>query len=817
MRVLKFGGSSVANAERIGKVKQIVLSKVESEGPLVVVVSAFSGVTDMLIDMGAKAGSGDDSFEIAIDELYYKHRKAVEELLTEASQGEVLSFIKDHLSTLKKLLQGSFLIKEISPRISDALASTGELLSSKIISKYIAQDLPETVFIDSRELIKTNSSFTAAEVDFEKTNQNISAALSKKAPLFVMGGFIASNAEGITTTLGRGGSDYSAAIMAAACDADELEIWTDVNGVMTADPRKVKKAYSIDQMTYEEAMEMSHFGAKVIHPPTIQPALNKNIQIRIKNTFEPEHAGTIIGSDTAGDQPVKGISSIGQVALINVSGSGLVGMKGFAGRLFNTLGRNGVNIILITQASSEHSICFAVKPGDIPAVEEAIASEFELEQQAGLLNQIDIQTNRSVIAVIGSNMKSTPGISGSMFSSLGKNGINIYSIAQGSSELNISVVIDAKDESKAIDALHQSFFAEDTKKVNLFLVGIGLIGGTLLQQIEKQRTYLKTKHNLEFNVIAVANSRKMLFDPNGIDISNFEERMAEEAETADLDVYVNKMIELNLPNSIFIENTASDAPTKFYPKILDNSISITTANKVANSASLTEYLQLREIAKKRRVKFFYETNVGASLPVITALNDLLRSGDEIVRIEAVLSGSLSFIFNSFQPGTQFSDIVKQAKEKGFTEPDPRDDLSGKDVARKALILCREMGLPLEMSDVEVESILPDSCISAASVDEFFAELKKHNGHFDKLRDEASGKGEVLRMLAILENGNAKVQLKGVDAENAFYGLQGSDNMIAFTTKRYNERPLVVKGPGAGAEVTAAGVFAEIIAISNYLS
>lgn len=814
MKVLKFGGSSVANAERIRLVKDIVLGKSSESKSLVVVVSALGGVTDALLDLGNAASRGED-FKSDLDALEQKHIATAKELLGERYE-TVVPFLQEQTAELSKLLQGIQMVEEISPRLLDALASKGELLSSYVIAHFIKAERGDLEWLDSRKIINTDSNFTYAKVNFQKTNANISAAIGS-APIYLMGGFIASNDEGTTTTLGRGGSDYSAAIMAAGVNADELEIWTDVNGVMTADPRKVKKAFSIENMTYVEAMEMSHFGAKVIHPPTIQPVLDKKIPIRIKNTFEPEFPGTYINAEITGSEPVKGISSINQIALVNVSGSGLVGMKGFAGRLFNALGRGGVNIVLITQASSEHSICFAIKPSEAGLAQKAIEEEFELEQAAGLVDAVDIETDLAIVAMIGANMKNTPGISGRMMSALGKNGINIYSIAQGSSELNISVVIHEDDVRKAIGALHQSFFDANTKTSNLFFVGIGLIGGTLLKQIEKQRDYLKTKHNLEFNIIGIANSRKMLFDENGIDIDTFSEVLDEKGEAADLSVFVDKMIALNLPNSIFVENTASKAPTDFYHKILDNSISITTANKVANSGSMESYRQLRNTAAKRGVKLFYETNVGAGLPVINSLNDLLRSGDDIIKIEAVLSGSLSFIFNSFTPGECFCDIVKLAKEKGYTEPDPRDDLSGKDVARKALILCREMGLKLEMSDIKVENILPQSCADAPSVDAFFEELVKFDLEFDKMRDDAKAEGKVLRLLATIENGGATVGLKAVGEDNPFYGLQGADNMISFTTSRYNERPLVVKGPGAGAEVTAAGVFAEIITISKYLS
>lgn len=819
LKVLKFGGTSVGAADRIEAVKNIVSQSLQACDRLVVIVSAMGGVTDALIDTAQKAQAGNPAYKDQLDEIYYRHRKAAEALFNPETLTNIQPYLREQTRNLENLLYGVSLIKELSPRVLDTVMSYGETVSSYLIAQYFAHAMPNVVHLDARQLIKTDSHFGSAVVNFTQTNANLQQAIGNEGKgVFVMGGFIATNPNNVVTTLGRGGSDYTAAIVGAALNAAEIEIWTDVDGVMTADPRKVKKAFSLPQMTYEEAMEMSHFGAKVIHPPTIQPALDKQIPLRIRNTFNPAFQGTFISTQIPPDEhPVKGITSIAQIALVSLQGSGLIGVTGIAGRLFSALARRKVNIILITQASSEHSISFAINPHDTQNAQEAIAEEFALEMRGHLIEQPNIETGLSVVAVIGSNMRNSVGVSGLMFRALGINGINIRAIAQGSSELNISTVIGHTDVSKALNALHEAFFLSDSKTLHLFVAGTGLIGATLLQQIQRQYNYLLQTQSLEVKLMAITNSRQMLLSEEGIELNQWSELLETQGQIASLDQFTHYMQHLNLPNSVFADCTASPLPVQFYKVILGNNISIVTPNKIANSGTYADYAAYRAISQKRGGKFKYETNVGAGLPIIGTLTDLLKSGDEVLKIEAVLSGSLSFIFNNFTPDTKFSDIVHRAQELGYTEPDPRDDLSGKDMARKVLILAREIGQTIELDDINIENILPDDCITAPTIPDFYAALAQHNTHFAQLQQKALQEGKKLRFLATIDKQHSSVSLQAVTPDNPFYQLSGSDNMIVFTTARYHDRPLVVKGPGAGAEVTAAGVFAEIIGLANYLS
>ena len=818
MKVLTFGGSSVAKPERIRSIADILKDYYKRGEKFAVVFSAFGGVTDYLIKMSSAAAKGDESYIEHFNSFSKRHIDTVNELFNEAEKEEILAELKENHEVLKGLLKGVFLVREASPRTMDYVLSFGERNSNYIISQYLRKEGINTNYLDARKIIKTDKKFGAAKVDLDATSKNIQEYFANHPEVQITTGFIASSKGGLTTTLGRGGSDFTAAILAAGLDAESIEIWTDVDGVLTSDPRRVKSAFTIPTLTYAEAMEMSHFGAKVIYPPTIQPAMAKGIPIYIKNTFNPSFVGTFISKESSvNGHPIKGISSISDISLLTLQGSGLFGVPGIAARLFNSLARAKINVILITQGSSEHSISFAVSPKDSARAKRKVDEEFEYEFQSDGVELAKVENDLSIIAIIGENMRYEPGISGKLFQALGKNGINCVAIAQGSSELNVSVVINKVDESKALNSLHESFFLSDTKELHLFMVGVGLIGSTLLNQIEQQNAYLKENSQLQIKVIGISNSRKMYFNEAGIDLNTWKDNLLNSNEAADVSTFIAKMKMLNLSNTIFVDNTANTAITSHYEKILDSSISISTPNKIATSSAYLQYERLKYIAKKRGVQFLYETNVGAGLPVISTLNDLIQSGDRILKIEGVLSGSLSFIFNSFTEGVKFSTVVKQAKDLGFTEPDPRTDLNGIDVRRKLIILARESGLPLEQASVKIDAILPESCQKAENVAQLFEEIEKADDYFENMRANAAKEGKVLRFIAKLENREASIILQAVDASNPFHSLSGSDNMIVFTTDRYKERPLVILGPGAGAEVTAAGVFAEIITIGNFLS
>lgn len=816
MKVLKFGGSSVRNAENITKVLDILEAKINDGEELTVVCSALGGITDLLIKMSDLAAKGKDEYIAYYHQFRDRHESTAKTLLGDQHYLEIAEELDQNYNVLKDLLKGIYLVREASSRTMDYVLSFGERNSNFIIAKSLTKRGISADYLDARKIIVTNKEFGAAKVNFEATNEKIQKHYTQSNALQIVTGFIASDAGGLTTTLGRGGSDYTAAILAGALGASDLEIWTDVDGVLTSDPRKVKKAFTVDRLSYAEAMEMSHFGAKVIYPPTILPAMSKEIPIYIKNTFNPTHPGTKIHTyaDENFRSPIKGISALTQIALLNLEGSGMMGTPGISGRLFSTLASAKINVILITQASSEHSISFAIPDKDALRAKSLIEEEFKKEIDSKNIAPLDIDENQVIIAVIGENMKSVPGIAGNLFNSLGKNGINVSAIAQGSSELNISFVIQKDDQSKAMNIIHDSFFLSEQKSINIFSIGVGLIGGTLLSQIEDQKEYLRDDLSLELKVAGLSNSRKMIFDAEGIDTINWKDQIEASSETANIRNFVDRMIEMNLPNTIFIDNTASGDVPAFYKEILEESISIVTPNKIATSSSYSHYLDLKNTAKKNNVQFLYETNVGAGLPVINTLQGLINSGDRIDKIEAVVSGSLSYIFNNFDGTKPFSDLVKEAKKLGYTEPDPRDDLSGSDVRRKIIILTREAGIAIEPEDVDLEPILPKSCIEADGIDAFFAALEAENEHFNALINDAKEKGKVLRFIASTQNGKAQISLQAVGEDSPFYSLQMSDNMIVFTTKRYNNRPLIVRGPGAGAEVTAGGVFSDIIAIGK---
>lgn len=814
MKVLKFGGSSVAKPERIRSIIEIVKPYLKDKPALV--FSAFGGVTDSLIALSSAALAGKGEYKEELRLLETRHLDAVRELIGIQKQSSILAQVKFTFNELEDVLHGVFLVKERTPRTLDYIMSFGERLSAYIIAEAMKDQGIEAEFLDARQVVRTDNNFGYARIDFEKTNELIRNHFANRTQVQIITGFIGSSPSGETTTIGRSGSDYTAAIVAGALQVSDLEIWTDVDGMMTADPRKVKKAFTVKEMTYEEAMELSHFGAKVIFPATMQPAMVNRIPIWIKNTFNPTFEGTVISEKSNGKNLIiKGISSMDKISLLSVQGSGLVGVVGVSMRLFGTLAKENISVILISQASSEHSICFAIESNKTQQAKAAIEKEFQYEIRSKEMDTVKVEESLAIVAIVGENMKHNPGTSGRMFNALGKSGININAIAQGSSELNISAVIHQQDIAKALNVLHEAFFLSDRKVLNVFLVGTGLIGKSLLAMMQKQYNQLAKQNQLEIHVVGIANSKKMLFSEDGLKLEHAVAQMMTDGEEMNLNTFMGTMLSMNLSNSIFVDCTSSAEVTEHYESILASNISIVTPNKKANSGSFQKYLSLKQEAQKRGVKFLYETNVGAGLPVINTLNDLLVSGDSVLSIEAVLSGTLNYIFSSFKPGDKFSDVVREAKVKGYTEPDPRDDLNGMDVARKILILSREAGLSLELSDIQVENLVPEACRGEMTVEEFLKKLEEHNPYFEKLATEAAARQEKLRYMAVLQDGKTSIRLGSVNAQHPFYSLSGSDNIILLTTERYKERPMVIRGPGAGAEVTAAGVFADIIRIGNY--
>ncbi len=817
MKVLKFGGTSVGSVESIRQVIAIIATNIKAEEPIAVVFSAMSGVTNRLLEIGRMAASGNSEYLELLKGIEENHFKVVRGLIHVKSQSSAFAVVKGLFNELEDLLRGVFLIREFTQRTSDLVVSFGERLSSSIVTAALNSAGVEAEFCDARNLVRTNNHFGMAAVDFEVTNTNIRDYFAAHTALQCITGFIGQTSDGITTTLGRGGSDYTASIVGAALDASVIEIWTDVDGIMTADPRKVANAFTIPTISYAEAMELSHFGAKVIYPPSLQPAFARNIPLKVKNTFNTAFTGTLVSKQpNERNYAITGMSSIDDIALVNIQGSGMIGVAGVSARLFTALSESGISVILISQASSEHSICFAINPFDAEYVDEVLRLTFAREIASGDIDCITIDKNLSIIAIVGEGMRNSTGISGKLFSVLGKNGINVTATAQGSSELNISVVIAKNDLSKALNAIHGVFFLSETRSLNLFVVGVGLIGGTLLEQLKNQADFLRKEKLLAVNLIGLSNSRKMLLDTAGISAAGWRDELDVRGVKTNLPAFVQRVKELNLPNSVFVDCTSDKEIVQHYFTLLEGHISVVTPNKVANSGRYSEYRELQQTALQNGVKFLYETNVGAGLPIINTIQGLIASGDKFLKIEAILSGTLSYIFNHFGPELRFVDAVKDAKEKGFTEPDPRDDLSGLDVARKILILAREVGVPLEPEDVRLTPLLPDNCLNAPDVAAFFEELEHSDTYFADLLEKAVSQNCRLRYIAAMEDGKASVELRMVDASHPFYNLSGSDNIVSFTTERYKERPLVIKGPGAGAEVTATGVFADIMSISSYL-
>ncbi len=737
--------------------------------------------------------------------------KCVKLMIDGARKNSVLEEIKSISDNLRETLNGIYLLRELSKHSLDQVLGTGEILSSLIISNLIK----DGELIDARNFIKTDSNFGFANVDFDKTNNLITNGLSGIRKCIIAPGFIASNEKGETTTLGRGGSDYTASIFAAALNAEVLEIWTDVDGFMTADPKKVERAYAIDSLTYSEAIELSHFGARVIYTPTLRPVYKKNIPINVLNTFNPDSKGTII-SDLPSDNPrspIKGISSIDHIDLITIQGTGMVGVTGTSMRLFGALARRNINIVLITQASSEYSITFAVSPADSIAACEALNNEFRIEIDNNSELKILVEKNLSIIAIVGERMKNTPGISATLFRSLGRNGINVIATAQGSSELNISVVIKNESLKKALNVIHDGFFLSRFKEMYLFIAGTGLVGTSLIKQLQKQYSTLITEHNLKINLIGVTNSRKMFIDKKGMALDDYKEVLKTSGEKSDIESFIQQMTRLNLRNAVFIDCTANEDVATRYGEILSKYVSIVTANKIACSSEQRYYQQLKSIAGEKGVRFMFETTVGAGLPIIKTINDLILSGDKILKIEAVLSGTMNFIFNEICEDLPLSSAIRKAREIGYSEPDPRVDLSGTDVVRKIMILTREAGYIIEKKDVNIKKFLPEECFNG-DINDFFEKVKKYDSHFEQQRKELTSRNMKWRFVATMELGKASVELLTIGPDHPSFNLEGSNNIILLTTNRYNELPMVIKGYGAGAEVTAAGLFSDLMRVVN---
>ena len=811
MKVIKFGGTSVATSKSLKNVFSIIENEKENT---IIVVSALGGITDLLHDFISSKGNSSVDY---LKEIEERHLEIIHGLSKVENQSSLLSFLKQQLNELENILEAVSTIDEITKKTISKVLSFGEILSSKIIFELLNQRGNDISYLDSREIIFTKYHNNNEIIDEEKTGISISNNIELiDSKLIIMPGFIATDSNNEISNLGRGGSDYTASVMANYTNSDALEIWTDVSGVFSANPKIVKNSKAIESLSYKEAMELSFFGAKVIYFPTLQPLIEKSIPAYIKNTFDKDAIGTCISNkgENNEESTIKGISHIEKISLINFEGSGMVGVPGFSKRFFGALSERGINVIMITQASSEFSICVAVKESDANNAKISIDKEFEYEISQRKINECQIENSLSNIAIVGDKMKSKKGVSGKLFSTLGNNNINIRAIAQGASERNISIIIDEKDNTKALNSLHEAFFENNCKNLHLFITGVGNVGSNLIRQISDQKKSLEESLGLKMKVMALSNSKKMLLSDTEIDLTDWKSKLDSSNIKSDNDKFLDFSIKQNLRNSLFIDNTANSDITVNYNKYLKNGIGIVTCNKIACSSELEKYLDLKSLSRTHNAPFLYETNVGAALPIINTLNNLINSGDQITKIEAVLSGTLNYIFNTFNKENSFYEVVKKAVDLGYTEPDPKIDLCGIDVSRKILILARESGKKIEFSDVQNVSFLPDESINTESKEEFLESIKNNNDHFNKMLDKALKNKSRLKYVASLIDGKASVSLKEINEDHPFYNLQGSDNITVFHTDRYKESPLVVKGAGAGGEFTASGVFADIIKASK---
>ena len=811
MKVLKFGGTSVGSVNSILSVKKIVEAIDE---PVIVVVSALGGITDKLLNTSTMAAEGNLAYEKELSEIIARHLDVIEGVIEDRwIRMEVQRQVMRLLDELGNIFKGVYLINDLSPKTSDTIVSYGERLSSLIVSNVIKG----AQLFDSRKFIKTVKQFNKHIVDFDETNRLIMETFNPLPKVSLVPGFISSSTEtGEVTNLGRGGSDYTASILASALNASILEIWTDVDGFMTADPRVISSAYVIDRLSFTEAMELCNFGAKVIYPPTIYPVYHKNIPIRILNTFNPAAPGTYISKEKeqgGGRAIIKGISSINDTCLITVQGLGMVGVIGVNYRIFKTLAKNGISVFMVSQASSENNTTFAVKNADADLAVQVLNEEFALERAQGDMNDTVAEKDLATVAIVGENMKRTPGIAGKLFGTLGRAGISVIACAQGASETNISFVIKLKYLRKALNSIHDSFFLSEYKVLNLFIAGIGTVGGNLLDQIRIQRPKLMEQNGLKLNVVGISNSKKARFLREGINLDNYREELRLHGEDSNPQHLCDEILKMNIFNSVFVDCTASPEVAALYGTLMNNNVSVVAANKEAASSPYENYIKLKETARHRDIKFLFETNVGAGLPIINTMNDLINSGDHILKLEAVLSGTLNYIFNTISADIPFSKAIQMAMESGYSEPDPRIDLCGKDVIRKLVILAREAGYRVEQSDVKRNLFIPESFFEG-SLEDFWRQVQTLDSHFEQQRQQLEAEGKHFRFVARMENGACEVGLQAVDSHHPFFDLEGSNNIIMISTERYHEYPMIIKGYGAGADVTAAGVFADIISIAN---